>query len=478
MAATATTTATAAISLPAPRRKARVKEVPGAAVPIPSALPHPPCTHYEATYCQGHITVRDPRQAAALWHNGYYGHGFEGGGGGQRGRKKWKLVEAEGLKNAKWFNETREVEERRRKGDFKGGGVEEEEEWWKREFIGGGEEEGEGDEEEMEEEESEFEEENRRNEERMKWEGEEEDMREEEKEEEEEEEKKITNLKNENQTEEEEEEEKGMKEEETEQEEEEKKQEERETATKGNPNPTSTLPKPPKRPRNYDNKIKNENGKPHTTEPWRTVLTLSADQETTNTHPHDPDAYLTLLPEEALFLSYALGTLVLTHEEPLSPQKRGRKRVFTDVPNTHEMTIDEMWRAFVRDDPAFPVKYAAFHHFRSQGWVVKAGLKYGVDYVLYPVGPPFYHSQYAVRVHSLWADTLTLDHSLPGHQMTWTTVATTERLTNHINKTPVLCFVLRPRATTDQRLNLIECLKELKVQTVILGRWNPSDGSG
>lgn len=112
-------------------------------------------------------------------------------------------------------------------------------------------------------------------------------------------------------------------------------------------------------------------------EPWRTVLVLSGDQEAT-TDTHNPHTYLTLLPEEALFLSYALGCLVLTYMEPPASRKPGKRAL--QEQDTHEMTIDEMWRVFTQDDPAFPVKYAVFHHFRTQGWVVKGGLKYGVDY--------------------------------------------------------------------------------------------------
>ncbi|CAJ0868179.1 13528_t:CDS:2, partial [Entrophospora sp. SA101] len=37
--------------------------------------------------------------------------------------------------------------------------------------------------------------------------------------------------------------------------------------------------------------------------------------------------------------------------------------------------------------------YVAYHYFRSLGWVVRCGMKFGVDYVLYEKGPPFKHSQ-------------------------------------------------------------------------------------
>jgi tRNA-splicing endonuclease subunit Sen2 len=52
------------------------------------------------------------------------------------------------------------------------------------------------------------------------------------------------------------------------------------------------------------------------------------------------------------------------------------------------------WRA---DNP-FIVRYVVYHYFRSQGWIVKDGLKYGTDFLLYRKGMVFGHSQYAVKV--------------------------------------------------------------------------------
>lgn len=54
--------------------------------------------------------------------------------------------------------------------------------------------------------------------------------------------------------------------------------------------------------------------------------------------------------------------------------------------------------------------------------------------VLYPVGPPFYHGQYTVTIHCLWDDTLTLIDNCPERQLSWTLLATTERVTTHVNK--------------------------------------------
>jgi len=33
------------------------------------------------------------------------------------------------------------------------------------------------------------------------------------------------------------------------------------------------------------------------------------------------------------------------------------------------------------------------HHYRSLGWVVKNGVKFSVDYLLYKRGPVFHHAE-------------------------------------------------------------------------------------
>jgi tRNA-splicing endonuclease subunit Sen2 len=43
------------------------------------------------------------------------------------------------------------------------------------------------------------------------------------------------------------------------------------------------------------------------------------------------------------------------------------------------------------DDP-FLVSYIAYHHYRSLGWVVKPGIKFCCDWLLYRRGPAFSHS--------------------------------------------------------------------------------------
>lgn len=97
----------------------------------------------------------------------------------------------------------------------------------------------------------------------------------------------------------------------------------------------------------------------------------------------DSDEVLKLTLEEAFFLSYAIGCLVV--------KVRGRF-----------LNLDELWKLFVRNSEQFVFRYIAYHvsilidfifttllylidlielqHFRMSGWVVKSGIKFGSDF--------------------------------------------------------------------------------------------------
>ena len=44
------------------------------------------------------------------------------------------------------------------------------------------------------------------------------------------------------------------------------------------------------------------------------------------------------------------------------------------------MNLTELWRKFLSLDPIFIEKYVAYHYYRSKGWVVRDGVKFGVTY--------------------------------------------------------------------------------------------------
>jgi hypothetical protein len=72
------------------------------------------------------------------------------------------------------------------------------------------------------------------------------------------------------------------------------------------------------------------------------------------------------------------------------------------------MAMPKLWHAFhgahlpapsplppvLRPDNPFVLNYVFVHHYRSLGWVVKTGIKFCVDYLLYKRGPVFHHAEY------------------------------------------------------------------------------------
>ncbi|CAG8524278.1 199_t:CDS:2, partial [Scutellospora calospora] len=76
--------------------------------------------------------------------------------------------------------------------------------------------------------------------------------------------------------------------------------------------------------------------------------------------------HLHLTTEEAFFLNFGLGCLEIYDTNDDSP--------------------------LTKLDNPFIIRYVAYHYFRSLGWVVKGGMKFGCDYVLYEKGPVFKHA--------------------------------------------------------------------------------------
>ncbi|CAB3234084.1 unnamed protein product [Arctia plantaginis] len=89
---------------------------------------------------------------------------------------------------------------------------------------------------------------------------------------------------------------------------------------------------------------------------------------------------LILSPQEAFFLLYGLGCLQIVN-----------------LDNTL-LNIESCWDLFTTLDKHFIAKYVVFHYYRSRGYVVKPGIKFGGDYLLYRDGPAISHSDYIVII--------------------------------------------------------------------------------
>ena len=118
--------------------------------------------------------------------------------------------------------------------------------------------------------------------------------------------------------------------------------------------------------------------------------------------------HLQLQPEEAFFLHFALGVLSLRRHDPLSlsaePSTSAQLSILSafelfsldgyTLPMLPSPTADLALSGpavdprLSRFDSPFLLSYASYHHFRSMGWVVRSGVKFCTEWVLYGPGGP------------------------------------------------------------------------------------------
>ncbi|KAF9201675.1 tRNA splicing endonuclease subunit sen2 [Haplosporangium sp. Z 27] len=199
--------------------------------------------------------------------------------------------------------------------------------------------------------------------------------------------------------------------------------------------------------------------------------------------------HLQLSLEEAFFLVFAIECISVM--EAAADLAKGKQK------SSARMSIQSCWLRFAEasivqepkllshlstpssyeisaSNPFF-VRYVAYHHYRSQGWIVKDGLKYGTDFLLYQKGLVFGHSQYAVKVipfmngdnvnkesESVSQHCLNFSQTFisptPGlcsqHQaLSWQWLLTLNRVIAQVQKTVILCHVEIPKFATKRQLS-------------------------
>ncbi|XP_017890343.1 tRNA-splicing endonuclease subunit Sen2 [Ceratina calcarata] len=164
---------------------------------------------------------------------------------------------------------------------------------------------------------------------------------------------------------------------------------------------------------------------------------------------------LNLTFEETFFLLFGLGCLNLYDY------------------SGETLSIDAAWYHFRKMDQNFVQKYVVYHYFRSKGWVVKPGLKYGGDFLLYKQGPSFYHASYIVLIDVLDADTLIRDETKCTPR-TWNDLLGLERLSETAAKEILFAQVLWP-SSASQSFDLmpVDVIFEFSVKELLWRRVNP-----
>lgn len=184
--------------------------------------------------------------------------------------------------------------------------------------------------------------------------------------------------------------------------------------------------------------------------------------------------HLQLMPEEALWLSFGLGALAV--KDPLSGNRLSTQELLTLFrqhcyfpPRTgpDDPTL--------QPDDDFLVQYAVYHHFRSLGWVPRAGIKFGVDWLLYTRGPVFDHAQFGLVVIPSYSDPWWKESGKKSPGKTWYWLHNILRVLSHVLKSMVLVYVdvpPPPRFEESLETGFAEALKLYKVREIMVKRWS------
>ncbi|XP_053203818.1 tRNA-splicing endonuclease subunit Sen2-like [Panonychus citri] len=169
---------------------------------------------------------------------------------------------------------------------------------------------------------------------------------------------------------------------------------------------------------------------------------------------------LRLSLEETFFLAYCLGCLTVT--DPRTKSKLNLTQIWKTFSSIHSNNGDMV---------EFAGYYAAYHYFRSKGWVVKSGTKFGCDFNLYKDGPAYYHALFSVIVFTLRTDQ-SIGDKYPSRD--WQFHVGLNRLSEAVRKQVVQCFVIVPQQLTDVQLSDPRVITTFEIRTTLLRRFKAS----
>ena len=119
-------------------------------------------------------------------------------------------------------------------------------------------------------------------------------------------------------------------------------------------------------------------------------------------------------------------------------------------------------QTFAKASPDFVTRYAAYHHFRSKGWVVRPGTKFGADFLLYKEGPAYYHASYSVVVQT------------DDHRLSWPDLSGLNRVTETAAKEVLLAHVVRKGGEEGEAVLADNWMRLFEVKEALVRRWVPS----
>ncbi|EXJ91819.1 hypothetical protein A1O3_00369 [Capronia epimyces CBS 606.96] len=204
-------------------------------------------------------------------------------------------------------------------------------------------------------------------------------------------------------------------------------------------------------------------------------------EETPKQETQENQEHLTLSLEEAFFLSYGLGVLQIYCDDsdailpPSSLLSLFRRHAY-HPPRSLSVPAEP-------DDP-FVLSYVAYHHYRSLGWVVRSGVKFSTDYLLYNRGPAFSHAEFAVVIvpsytHPSWTESAELKKMIGNKtKKTWWWLHGINRVQAQVHKQLVLCYVdIPPPVKSEEKskdIDIGHLLSRYKIRDINVRRWTPN----
>lgn len=193
----------------------------------------------------------------------------------------------------------------------------------------------------------------------------------------------------------------------------------------------------------------------------------------------DNEEHLQLTLEEAFFLKYSLGVL------EVRPAPLNNLDIELPTTNADLLTLFRQHSVFpplplsaLGPDDQFLLNYVVYHHFRSLGWVVRPGVKFSVDYLLYNRGPVFSHAEFAVLIlpsysAPYWATNEGKARRRSKEQKDWWWAHCINRVQSQVKKSLVLCYVDVPAPQQDGPVtqDIGRLLRAYKVREFVIRRW-------
>ncbi|KAI8867188.1 tRNA-intron endonuclease catalytic domain-like protein [Ramicandelaber brevisporus] len=165
--------------------------------------------------------------------------------------------------------------------------------------------------------------------------------------------------------------------------------------------------------------------------------------------------------EEALFLTWSIGCLDIVDD---SNNKVPLSELWLLLISAHTLPASVPLLRFGSPiSLTFAARYISYHHYRSRGWTVRPGIKFGADWLLYRRTPTLDHAEFAV---------VAAGQTVSGPR-DWTQIHALVRVCQQAKKKLVVCRVLMSIEVIDVCNGPASLLENSTITESQYSRWVP-----